>query len=105
MRGLLKVRVIDVREYAEVEFRSTPETTEENLLNTLFLTLSTLSIDDQVSQVYCKKEGKVLNSFNHADDVICQVLVFFCQPHFKYLEKFMLHWNVWTVRLAHGQQF
>ena len=67
--------MIDLQECAEVEFRSTPETTGENLLTKLFLPLSTLSIDDQVSQVYCKREGKVLNSFNHADDGICYVLV------------------------------
>ena len=97
--------MIDEKVYAEVEFHSTSETTGKKPLDTLRLPCSTLSIDDRVSQVYLKKEGKVLNSFNHADDVICQVLVLFCQPHFKYLEKFMLHWNVWTVRLAHGQQF
>ena len=67
--------MIDENVYAEVEFHSTPETTGKKPLNTLRLRCSTLSIDDRVSQVYLKKEGKVLNSFNHADDVICEVLV------------------------------
>ena len=35
--------------HAKVEFRSTPETTPENLLQDLTPSLPTLSIDDQVS--------------------------------------------------------
>ena len=97
------VRVIDEKEYAEVEFHSTSETTGRNPLNTLRLRCSTLSIDDQVSQVYLKKEGKVLNSFDHADYVICHVLVLLLtilSTYLQYFEKCMLHWNVWTVRTA-----
>ena len=45
----------DLQAHAEVEFRSTPE---KNVLNNL-LTLSTLSINVQVSQVYFKKEGSI----------------------------------------------
>ena len=69
--------MIDEKVYAEVEFHCTPETIGKKPLNTLRLRWSTLSIDDQVSQVYLRKEGKVLNSFNHAYDVICHVLVLF----------------------------
>ena len=107
-RDQLDVRVIDEQAYAKVEFRSTSETTGENLLNKLKLPLSTLSIDDQVSQVYCRKEDKVLNSFNHADHVTCHVFVLLLtilSTSLQYFEKCMLHWNVWTVRLAHRQQF
>ena len=66
--------MVDEKTFAKVEFHSNPETTGENLLNTLSLRWS-LSIDYMVSQVYLKKEGKALHSFNHADDVICHVLV------------------------------
>ena len=102
------VVLIDEKVYAEVEFHSTPETSGKKPLNTLRLRWSTLSIDDQVSQVYLKKEGKALNSFKHADDVICHVLVLLLtilSTSLQYFEKCMLHWNVSTVRLTHGQQF
>ena len=55
------VRVIDEKEYAEVEFHSTPETTGKDPLNTLRLCCSTLSSDDSVSRVYLKEEGEAFH--------------------------------------------
>ena len=84
--------MIDEKMYAEVEFHSTPETAGKKPLNTLRLRWSTPSIDDQVSQVYLKKEGKALNSFNHANDVICHVLVLLLtilSTSLQYFETFM----------------
>ena len=97
------VVVVDEKTYAKVEFHSNPETTGENLSNPLSLRWPTLSTDNKVSQVYLKKEGKALHSFNHADDVICHVLVLLLTilpTTLQYFEKCMLHWNVWTVAVT-----
>ena len=51
--------MIDEKKYGKVEFHNTPETTGKKPLNTIRLRWSTLSIDDQVSQVYFKKEGSI----------------------------------------------
>ena len=51
-RAQLQVCLINDKEHCKVEFRDTKETTENNLLSTLYLKFSSPSIYHQVSHLF-----------------------------------------------------